>query len=225
LRSWEANPANSLLLENCRLFVLLFEKYRAVWVVFSCYLKQIENQYSQAEKISPSLVHKIACAKIEVIAFCLRAIHELKERVGAWGVTEQGAFNSDIEAIYLARFAEGDSSILQQKMCRDQIKSLSNPLNLIKTFFGAFLSFSETGVVAFARFKYAFDKINLALKLNSTTGNTEKMVKTFLENHELVERISKRSALLTIHDSVKRELNGTAEFEYFLEYLRLECRS
>ena len=95
----------------------LLNYYRSLTKVFEQYIILLENEFMSAPTLENQLVDKIACAKIETIAFAINAIHALKEGVGSLSLFEHGPFGSQNDILYVFRFAEGDSAILQQKVC------------------------------------------------------------------------------------------------------------
>ena len=46
------------------------------------YADIIESKFMRLPQITPELVHEIACAKSEVVGFCIDATEELKKTVG-----------------------------------------------------------------------------------------------------------------------------------------------
>merc|ERR1712156_394449 len=91
--------------------------------------------HSKDGNISKKTVEYIACGKTEIVEFCIEKIHSLKLKVGSYCLQSNSLFGPRNEILYAYRFAEGDSSILKQKMARDSLKAISrNPLNLLGLF-------------------------------------------------------------------------------------------
>ena len=142
----------------------------------------------------------------------------MKERVGAYAVRFDSAFNSEVESFYLARFAEGDSAILQQKMARDHVKALRSPLRLLQTLLAIPLFLFTDFQLGVTRAALAVDLVRLALRLQGKSKKEQ--LATWLRSHSLVEAVAKRCALLTIFDTVREDLANTEELHEFCRYLR-----
>jgi acyl-CoA oxidase len=86
------------------------------------YIRLIEQALSQTLAKrgipSPELVEAIAVAKISLV--------ELKQEVGSFALMEGTGFEQ-LDFITMCKFAEGDSRILQSKLCRDAVRAKSAP--------------------------------------------------------------------------------------------------
>jgi len=69
----------------------------------------------------------ISAAKIEAIEFTINAASTLRRNVGAYGLMADGPFGATNEILLCARFAEGDSRILQQTLVRDLLRAHRTP--------------------------------------------------------------------------------------------------
>jgi len=190
------------------------EELRAIRKVFRHYIVQLENDYMRVERINNELVNRIACAKIEAVQFAIDATHELKERVGSLTLLSHGPFGSKNDILYVFRFAEGDSAILQQKMVRDSLKSIASLPKLLLALGKLPITFLlNQGGVGLQRTQLQWGLIKLAFSMLGVSK--DKMVAKWLESHELIETIAKLSARLTIYDSIYNKLWGTRELAFF----------
>ena len=94
----------------------LIETQKLKLSVFEQFVILLENEFMKIDEINDKLVDKIACAKIEAIAFAITSLIQLKDGVGSLSLFENGPFGSKNDILYVFRFAEGDSGILQQKV-------------------------------------------------------------------------------------------------------------
>lgn len=85
----------------------------------------VEQRFISDETITNDLVHLIACGKTEAVGFCIDAIRALKERVGSLSLQGNGPFGTQTDILFVYRFAEGDTSILRQKMARETLKAVA----------------------------------------------------------------------------------------------------
>ena len=196
--------------------------------VYRCYLGRLSARFADsAAPISPALVHEIACAKILVVEFALAALADLKARVGAYSLMRDGAFDfRHCELLYLIRFAEGDSGILAQKMARDTLRSVSSAPRLAAALLRLPLAclrarFSSANTVAPAQYRLQLDLIALALKLFGKSGQA--LMASWLAEHDLVERIARKAALMTVYDVVAQSPSiSKVDLQYFAQLLNLE---
>ena len=195
----------------------LIEKCRALSKVFEQYSILLENEFMKVDTLHPKLVDKIACAKIETIRFAINSIHELKEGVGSLSLFEHGPFGSQNDILYIFRFAEGDSAILQQKLVRDALKPLRSPVNLFKILASIPLTllWNSDGMGMY-RASLNWKLFSLVRKLNVSKS---KQVGVWLESHALIKEVAHKKALLTIYDSVKSKMANTYELDLFKEYI------
>lgn len=205
------------------------------------YVQILEKDFASTPSISNALVHKIACAKILCVEFAINAVQELKERVGSLSLFQNGPFGSRTDFLYVFRFAEGDSAVLRQKMARDSLKVMQkSPFfafvshflastglfmrfgvlhPLLATLLGGFAkpftpSPAETRAGLF-RSKYYWDLMRLACSMIGVPRRES--VKAWLECHSTVERVANRLSVLTVYDSVKKELKGSRQLNCFAE--------
>lgn len=70
---------------------------------------------------SNALVQDIACAKVASIETSIELTHRLKQEVGSYALMANTGFEN-LDFMQCAKFAEGDSRILMQKLARDAVK-------------------------------------------------------------------------------------------------------
>ncbi len=125
-------------------------------------------------------------------------------------------FGTAPDILYVYRFAEGDSTILQNKMARDTLKGVSSftgiCMELLALPFKALLDRNGIGAV----------RVVLSVELLRVAGamlfkNKKKQTTEWFDSHARIERIAKLHAMITIYDTVcKREgLRGSKELELF----------
>jgi acyl-CoA oxidase len=94
------------------------------------YIRLIEQALSQTLAKrgipSPELVEAIAVAKISLVEHSLQLCFRLKQEVGSFALMEGTGFEQ-LDFITMCKFAEGDSRILQSKLCRDAVRAKSAP--------------------------------------------------------------------------------------------------
>jgi len=195
----------------------LLDRYRSLTKVFEQYSILLENEFMSTPTLSAELVDKIACAKIEAIAFAINAMYALKEGVGSLSLFEHGPFGSKNDLLYVFRFAEGDSAILQQKLARDAVKKLQSPIGLLKEALKVPMAIlaNHNGKGVY-RAQMSMALVSLALKLN---GPKSKMMEKWLESHAVIKDIAHKRALLTILDAVSPSMKGTKEFAMFQQFM------
>jgi acyl-CoA oxidase len=71
---------------------------------------------------SSNLVHDIAVAKIASVETSIELCHRLKQEVGSYALMARTGFEN-LDFMQCAKFAEGDSRILMQKLARDTVKA------------------------------------------------------------------------------------------------------
>jgi len=70
----------------------------------------------------PQLTDAIAVAKIRSVETCVQLCFRLKQTVGSYALMEGSGFEST-DAMQIAKFAEGESFVLMQKLARDRVKA------------------------------------------------------------------------------------------------------
>jgi len=191
------------------------EELKAVMCVFRHFTKSVEDSFISDPTITDELVHRIACGKIEAVGFCIDAILALKARVGSLSLQDEGPFGSKTDILYVYRFAEGDTSILRQKMARDSLKAVAKN-GIFKELLNIPLSLIlNKGGVGCTRAKLSWTLVKLAAKFVGKRGKAK--LKAWFEAHREVERVAKLRALLTVYDDVRgREgLRGSRELQLF----------
>eukprot|EP01130_Rhizamoeba_saxonica_P005386 TRINITY_DN2154_c0_g1_i1.p1 TRINITY_DN2154_c0_g1~~TRINITY_DN2154_c0_g1_i1.p1 ORF type:complete len:587 (-),score=107.44 TRINITY_DN2154_c0_g1_i1:54-1736(-) len=190
------------------------EEVKAMINFYTKYVIEIEHQYQTIETISNELVHRIACAKIEIVGYCITTIEMLKKKVGSFALFEHSPFGTKPDSLYVYRFAEGDSSVLQQKMVRDELKTFRGTnglLSLVKSIPMSFIKYPSATGMQLALMQLS--KLKLAITM-SRVGR-ERMLDVWLENHELISNIARRMALFTIYEEVISKHSRSHEINVF----------
>ena len=194
----------------------LRDEIDASMLVFRHFTRANEESFMRDKDIGVGLVDRIACGKIEIVGYAIDAIMRLKMRVGSYALQEGSPFGTAPDILYVYRFAEGDSTILQNKMARDTLKGVSSfkgiCFALLALPFLALIDRNGIGAV----------RVALSVELLRVAGamlflNKKKQMTEWFESHAKVERIAKLHAMITIYDTVcKREgLRGSKELELF----------
>ena len=111
----------------------MFTRFHSSYDMYRTFLLWLQTQYRDGIKrgqLDRASVTLIAAAKIEAVEFCINAVHLLRRNVGAYGLLADGPFGATNEILLCARFAEGDSRILQQMMVRELIRQYRTPAAL-----------------------------------------------------------------------------------------------
>jgi len=196
---------------------------KAILRVFTEFSLKLERDFVTAPIVTEDLVHRIACAKIEITNFCIDSIQRIKKTVGSYSLMEKSPFGSQTDTLFVFAFAEGDVAILQQKMTRDLLKKL-NLFGLAKTALSLpyTLLKNQKGVgIQETMLKLDMVKLGLTMadaKRKSHRENPSLLINAWLDSHSLVNKIARRKSLLTILDDVS-ELEGTYEYEIFKRYV------
>mmetsp|Transcript_45041 Transcript_45041/g.81270 ORF Transcript_45041/g.81270 Transcript_45041/m.81270 type:complete len:477 (+) Transcript_45041:48-1478(+) len=74
---------------------------------------------------SAKLMDAIAVAKIRSVETVIQLCHRLKQAVGSRALMADSGFEG-LDAMQVAKFAEGESFVLMQKLARDRVKSRKN---------------------------------------------------------------------------------------------------
>lgn len=94
------------------------------------YTKFCEEQlceYLRADKIpNMKLMDAIAVAKIRSVETVIQLSFRLKQTVGSYALMEGAGFEQ-LDSMQIAKFAEGESFVLMQKLARDRVKKLNVP--------------------------------------------------------------------------------------------------
>lgn len=93
------------------------ESIRMTRLVMEEYVGVLEKRFMTVDQIGADLVHQIACGKVECIGFAIDSVQRLKIGVGSLSLFDYGPFGSKNDLLFVFRFAEGDSAVLQQKVC------------------------------------------------------------------------------------------------------------
>lgn len=181
------------------------EEIGAVMTVLRHFTKSIEDSFIADDTISSQLVHRIACGKIESVNFCIDAILELKARVGSLSLQSNGPFGSQTDILYVYRFAEGDSSILRQKMARDRLKKIvtgpAGSLGILLELCRVPIHYlTDRSGLGHARAELSLRLVQLGFALFGKRGKSK--VNAWFEAHHLVEKVAKLHARLSIYDDV-----------------------
>jgi len=108
----------------------MFTRFHAAFDMHRMFLLWLQTQYReglQKGQIDRDTATLIAAAKIEAVEFTINAVHLLRRNVGAYGLMADGPFGATNEILLCARFAEGDSRILQQMIVRDLLRKYRSP--------------------------------------------------------------------------------------------------
>jgi len=204
-------------LSNMPFMKSTLERIRGVSKVFECFIANLEKEYMSVRVIDDRLVDRIACAKIEAIRFAINSLHEIKETVGSLSLFDHGPFGSKNDLLYVFRFAEGDSNILQQKMVRDALKKIASPVRLAGEGFNILGAiFKNKGNTGFSRSSLSLQLVQLALRMRVPKSQ---MIPVWLESHAIIKSVAHKKALLTIYDTVYPAMAGTRELELFRQYM------
>ena len=184
--------------------------------VFRHFVRANEESFMRDTSISADLVNRIACGKVEIVGYCIDAILTLKARVGSLSLQATGPFGSQTDILYVYRFAEGDSAILQQKMTRDALKRIGTLPGILRELLSLpFQLLANKHGLGSQRIRLSIALVQLAVSMIGLSRE-DKMTAWF-KSHGLVERVAKMTAMLTIYDAVcEREgLKGTRELRLF----------
>jgi acyl-CoA oxidase len=184
------------------------------WRIFDRFVSSLEAEYADVSReLSYALVSRINTAKVAVMDFAMSSIANLKLLVGAYSLLSRhddgvlGAFDPRMcEIFFLARFAEGDSGALKQKLAHDAMRPIAKPAGLLRCILSLpFLyarhlsSIGDDRQVAGARLRNNLDRLQLALTLKLPSAKSA--VERWLASHELVERVALSTAQLIIFDT------------------------
>jgi len=203
----------------------LILEIKAVMRVFQEFTLNIEREFITAETVDDEIVNKIACAKIEISNYCIDAIQRIKKSVGSYSLMEKSPFGTKTDILFVFAFAEGDVSILQQKMSRDLIKKYGSLIGLAKLIASTPITLlkNPNGVgIQASLLKLELASLGLKManaKRRCTRDDPSPLVNTWLDSHSLVTKISRRKALLTILEGVSETLEGSYEYEVYKRYV------
>merc|ERR1712091_267932 len=81
------------------------------------------NEAIRADRIpSTKLMDAIAVAKIRSVESVVQLAFRLKQAVGSFALMADSGFES-LDCMQIAKFAEGESMVLMQKLARDRVKN------------------------------------------------------------------------------------------------------
>ena len=69
----------------------------------------------------PALVEAIAVAKVRAVETVIRLCFRLKQAIGSYALMKGSGFE-ELDSMQIAKFAEGESFVLMQKLARDRVK-------------------------------------------------------------------------------------------------------
>eukprot|EP00041_Stephanoeca_diplocostata_P001427 m.19969 g.19969 ORF g.19969 m.19969 type:complete len:594 (-) comp11997_c0_seq2:318-2099(-) len=188
----------------------------ASMAVFRHYVRASEESFMSCKTITNELVNQIASGKIEVVGYCIDAVLSLKAHVGSLSLQETGPFGTATDILYVYRFAEGDSAILQQKLARDALKRVQTVPGLLAEVAHLPLHWlSNRNGAGAQRIALSVELIRLAVSMIGLTRQ-QKMTAWFAK-HRQIERIAKLKAMLTVYDTVAHRagLTGSRELALF----------
>jgi alkylation response protein AidB-like acyl-CoA dehydrogenase len=106
----------------------LFDEANEALSFVESYVKSCEEQLNDAirnDKIpSTKLQDSIAVAKIRSVETVVQLGFRLKQTVGSFALMADSGFEG-LDAMQIAKFAEGESFVLMQKLARDRVKNAS----------------------------------------------------------------------------------------------------
>ncbi len=185
----------------------IIDEYRAISVVFKHYSVLLEDEYMKAKVIDDRLVHRIACAKAEIVNFAIDATEKLKKVTGSYALFQESPFGSKTDMLYILRFAEGDSNILQQKMTRDSLKAIGGMTGLLGTLLKIpVVLFQNKNGEGILRASLLFDQVRLGVRM--ALAKKSDMMRVWMESHLLVTIIARKMSTLTILDTLCSKMNG-----------------
>ena len=190
--------------------------------VFAVYIQHVMDQFvASPPNFMPSLVEKIAVAKILVLDFAIRQIAEFKRLVGSYSLMSHGPFGTAPDLLYVFQFAEGDSSILKQKIARDLLtRASSSVLETLKVLNPIILPASSIG--ARLRKNFAITTARLLSEMRQA-GRGQAKVNAWLEAHETVNKLATLRCLVLVREVVLKEdpsLEGSLELEAFDQFFK-----
>lgn len=195
----------------------LQDELDASMLVFRHFTRANEESFMQDKDISEKLVDRIASGKIEIVGYCIDAINRLKIRVGSFALQEGSPFGTAPDILYVYRFAEGDSTILQNKMARDSLKRVSSLPGIVRESLSLFSSaLLDRNGIGKVRVALGVERLRLAITM-LLKGSKEAQMEEWFLAHGRIERIAKLHAMITIYDTVcgREGLKGSRELELF----------
>merc|ERR1712178_580230 len=82
-------------------------------------------KWLRSNELPPShLTDAIAVAKIRSVETCVQLCFRLKQTVGSYALMDGSGFENT-DAMQFAKFAEGESFVLMQRLARDRMKAKS----------------------------------------------------------------------------------------------------
>mmetsp|Transcript_49019 Transcript_49019/g.137219 ORF Transcript_49019/g.137219 Transcript_49019/m.137219 type:complete len:479 (-) Transcript_49019:82-1518(-) len=104
----------------------LFEEGEEAFAYAERYVKLCEdklNECLRGDRIPPTkLTEAIAVAKIRAVETVIQLCFRLKQAVGSYALMEGSGFEA-LDGMQIAKFAEGESFVLMQKLARDRVKA------------------------------------------------------------------------------------------------------
>lgn len=119
------SPSGDICLSDIAHIKALYEKADQEAQILDAFVGECERRLCDClhgDKLpSMELVEAIAVAKVKCVEGSIRACHQLQQDIGSYALMAGTGFEN-IDFLTSCKFAEGDSRILQQKMCRDRMK-------------------------------------------------------------------------------------------------------
>eukprot|EP00401_Gymnodinium_catenatum_P062236 CAMPEP_0117527590 /NCGR_PEP_ID=MMETSP0784-20121206/36877_1 /TAXON_ID=39447 /ORGANISM="" /LENGTH=667 /DNA_ID=CAMNT_0005323849 /DNA_START=28 /DNA_END=2028 /DNA_ORIENTATION=+ len=196
--------------------------------VHKAYLLLLQMQLAEAieEGVEPSrdLVTRIAAAKVEAVEFAIKSSGLLRRDVGAYGLMAGSPFGSDNDVLLCARFAEGDSRVLQQMLSRDLLRGHSSPRALMHLVCRAIKAWLQGDLHTTSKLKYLRDSklLRLMWVLRQHVRNATRISKVqaqtdaWLQAGDLVYDVAKTHAQYLIHSTIEQHFGRSRDTDRFL---------
>jgi alkylation response protein AidB-like acyl-CoA dehydrogenase len=78
----------------------------------------------------PALVEAIAVAKVRAVETVIRLCFRLKQAIGSYALMKGSGFE-ELDSMQIAKFAEGESFVLMQKLARDRVKGSGGAVDAV----------------------------------------------------------------------------------------------
>lgn len=154
----------------------VFEEADEAFSFAERYVKLCEEQLNDAirnDRIpSTKLQDSIAVAKIRSVETVVQLSFRLKQTVGSYALMADSGFEG-LDSMQIAKFAEGESFVLMQKLARDRVKNaakVSNPLPEEKAIVDELSGGSPMEWVAKADQVYHLAELVMDRAMEETTG-------------------------------------------------------
>jgi len=186
-----------------------FTKFHEIRCVFEAYMNVIEK--IDTSKCTEKEVDLIAVGKVACVGFCIRCKDEMRTLLGSYSLQAEYTYGGG-DIFLCAKFAEGDSRILQQKMIRDLVFSrsaLSIVFELLISIPFAMLGFARSSMAFSRNWRLMWLMLNLSfLSKNKAFNRWYEMLDTTFEAARLHQ-------LLVISSTVYDNFGDVRELDAF----------